>query len=172
MNNQLEHLQNSIETLVNRYQAAVREKQALSKKISEMDAAWQKQRHDHRATVDGLQLAYSERMSRMERELSGQIEALQQENAVYRKLLEQSAAKISEMDAAWQKQRHDHRATMDGLQLAYSERMSRMERELTSQIEALQQENAAYRKLLEQSAADIRALLQRLPVPAAKEQVV
>ena len=50
--------------------------------------------------------------------------------------------------------------------------MSRMERELTSQIEALQQENAAYRKLLEQSAADIRALLQRLPVPAAKEQVV
>ena len=94
MNNQLEHLQNSIETLVNRYQTAVREKQALSKKISEMDAAWQKQRHDHRATVDGLQLAYSERMSRMERELSGQIEALQQENAVYRKLLEQSAADI------------------------------------------------------------------------------
>ena len=111
MNNQLEHLQNSIETLGSRYQAAVREKQALSKKISEMDAAWQKQRHDHRAT-------------------------------------------------------------MDGLQLAYSERMSRMERELTSQIEALQQENAAYRKLLEQSAADIRALLPRLPVPAAKEQVV
>ena len=94
MNNQLEHLQNSIETLVNRYQTAVREKQALSKKISEMDAAWQKQRPDHRATVDGLQLAYSERMSRMERELSGQIEALQQENAVYRKLLEQSAADI------------------------------------------------------------------------------
>ena len=94
MNNQLEHLQNSIETLVNRYQTAVREKQALSKKISEMDAAWQKQRHDHRATVDGLQLAYSERMSRMDRELSGQIEALQQENAVYRKLLEQSAADI------------------------------------------------------------------------------
>ena len=104
MNNQLEHLQNSIETLVSRYQTAVREKQALSKKISEMDAAWQKQRHDHRATVDGLQLAYSERMSR--------------------------------------------------------------------QIEALQQENAVYRKLLEQSAADIRALLQRLPAPAAKEQVV
>ena len=50
MNNQLEHLQNSIETLGSRYQAAVREKQALSKKISEMDAAWQKQRHDHRAT--------------------------------------------------------------------------------------------------------------------------
>ncbi len=104
MNNQLEHLQNSIETLVSRYQTAVREKQALSKKISEMDAAWQKQRHDHRATVDGLQLAYSERMSR--------------------------------------------------------------------QIEALKQENAVYRKLLEQSAADIRALLQRLPAPAAKEQVV
>ena len=94
MNNQLEHLQNSIETLVSRYQTAVREKQALSKKISEMDAAWQKQRHDHRATVDGLQLAYSERMSRMECELSGQIEALQQENAVCRKLLEQSAADI------------------------------------------------------------------------------
>ena len=82
MNNQLEHLQNSIETLVSRYQAAVREKQALSKKISEMDAAWQKQRHDHRTTINGLQLAYSERMSRMERELTSQIEALQQENAV------------------------------------------------------------------------------------------
>ena len=73
MNNQLEHLQNSIETLGSRYQAAVREKQALSKKISEMDAAWQKQRHDHRATMDGLQLAYSERMSRMERELTSQV---------------------------------------------------------------------------------------------------
>lgn len=94
MNSQLEHLQTSVETLVGRYQTAVREKQALNKKIAEMDAAWQKQRHDHRAAVDGLQLAYSERMARMERELTGQIESLQQENSFYRKLLEQSAADI------------------------------------------------------------------------------
>ncbi|OAM26378.1 MULTISPECIES: hypothetical protein [Eikenella] len=94
MNSQLEHLQTSIETLVGRYQSAVREKQALHKKIGEMDAAWQKQRHDHRATIDGLQLAYSERMTRMERELTGQIEALQQENAAYRKLLAESAESI------------------------------------------------------------------------------
>ena len=94
MNNQLEHLQSSIDALIGKYQAAVREKQVLAKKITEIEASWQRQRHDHRATVDGLQLAYSERMSRMERELSGQIEALQQENSKYRKLLEQSAVEI------------------------------------------------------------------------------
>ena len=45
-----------------------------------------------------------------------------------------------------------------------------MERELSGQIEALQQENSKYRKLLEQSAVEIRALLDRLPVVSDKEQ--
>ena len=57
-----------------------------------------------------------------------------------------------------------HQATVDDLNLSYNEHLQQQETEANQQIEALRKENAAFRALLEQSAAEIRHLLARLPV--------
>lgn len=94
MNSQLEQLQSSIDTLTERYLAAVEEKKALAKQVAQLQEAQKNQAQIHEAALTELNLSYSDRISKLEKELRQDIQVLQSENAQYLSLLTQSASEI------------------------------------------------------------------------------
>lgn len=94
MHSQLEHLQASIEALASKYQAAVGEKRRLLQEVARLQQEQQQLIQQHHAAVEDLNLSYTDRLGKLETEANQYILALQQENAGYRALLEQSAADI------------------------------------------------------------------------------
>lgn len=94
MHSQLEHLQASIEALVNKYQAAIGEKRYLVQEVARLQQEQQQLIQQHHAAVEDLNQTYTDRLGKLEAEANQYILALQQENAGYRAMLEQSAADI------------------------------------------------------------------------------
>lgn len=63
-----------------------------------------------------------------------------------------------------------HQAAIDELNAMYTNRLKKLESNSQENLQKLRAENASYRKLLEQSASEIRKLLERLPqLPPQKE---
>lgn len=94
MHSQLEHLQASIEALVHKYQTAASEKRQLKQEVDRLQQEQQQLIQQHRSAVENLNLSYTDRLGKLEAEASQYILTLQQENAGYRAMLEQSAADI------------------------------------------------------------------------------
>lgn len=97
MNSQLEHLQASIEALVGKYHAATVEKNRLAQEIAGLQETQRQLMQQHQAVVDDLNMSYHQRLVQLESEADRQIRLLQNENAAYRTLLEQSAAEIRQL---------------------------------------------------------------------------
>lgn len=65
---------------------------------------------------------------------------------------------------------HKHQAAIDELKQMYKTRLTQLEADNKENLKKLQDENQHYRQLIEQSAIEIRKLLNKLPILPPKKE--
>lgn len=91
----LEKLESSVYTLTQKFETAVSENRRLQETVNELKLTHEQQKREHEAAVDELSEALLVQVGKLKEDLQNKIDALTEENARYRHLLQQSSDKIN-----------------------------------------------------------------------------
>ncbi|CBN86505.1 hypothetical protein NLA_2640 [Neisseria lactamica 020-06] len=99
MKQNIEKLESSVYTLVQKFETLVSENRRLKETVAELKRAHERQKLEHETAVDELSEALLVQVGKLKEDLQNKIDSLTEENARYRSLLEQSREKISALAA-------------------------------------------------------------------------
>ncbi|HFC6353305.1 hypothetical protein [Neisseria lactamica] len=99
MKQNIEKLESSVYTLVQKFETLVSENRRLKETVAELKRAHERQEYEHKTAVDELSEALLVQVGKLKEDLQNKIDSLTEENARYRSLLEQSREKISALAA-------------------------------------------------------------------------
>lgn len=99
MKQNIEKLESSVYTLVQKFETLVSENRCLKETVAELKRAHERQKLEHETAVDELSEALLVQVGKLKEDLQNKIDSLTEENTRYRSLLEQSREKISALAA-------------------------------------------------------------------------
>ncbi|HEZ2930080.1 TPA: hypothetical protein WHZ06_000479 [Neisseria meningitidis] len=99
MKQNIEKLESSVYTLVQKFETLVSENRRLKETVAELKRAHERQKLEHEIAVDELSEALLVQVGKLKEDLQNKIDSLTEENTRYRSLLEQSREKISALAA-------------------------------------------------------------------------
>lgn len=99
MKQNIEKLESSVYTLVQKFETLISENRRLKKTVAELKRAHERQEYEHKTAVDELSEALLIQVSKLKEDLQNKIDSLMEENSRYRTLLEQSRARIEALIA-------------------------------------------------------------------------
>ena len=99
MKQNIEKLESSVYTLVQKFETLISENRRLKETVAELKRAHERQKLEHETAVDELSEALLIQVSKLKEDLQNKIDSLMEENSRYRTLLEQSRARIEALIA-------------------------------------------------------------------------
>ena len=99
MKQNIEKLESSVYTLVQKFETLISENRGLKETVAELKRAHERPEYEPTTAVDDLSEALLIQVSKLKEDLQNKIDSLMEENSRYRTLLEQSRARIEALIA-------------------------------------------------------------------------